>query len=204
MDTFKTGLMKQALKYLPWAILIIGAILFIRQCNVKKEPEYITIEKEILVHSVEKVFDTIRILVPIDRPVVEVDSIYYDRYLQLKDSVQRDSMFRQAIKINEYNQKFEDTLQIITVYSKTRGELLEQSLSYTTKPYTIVVKDSVEIKRKNHFNFGAEVGLPLFNGFKDNPVIKGNLIFQNKKGDTFSIGYDTGGKIWAGRTWKIW
>jgi hypothetical protein len=198
--------MKQVLKYLPWIFLIVGAIVFIKQCNTKVEPEYITVEKKILVPSVEKIFDTIRVPVPVDRAVikVEIDSTYYDRYLQLKDSIQRDSMFKEAIKINEHVQQFEDTLQTIEVYSKTRGNLLEQSVKYTTKPQAITVKDSVKIKKKNHLNFGAELGVPTINGLELTPVVKGNLIFRNKKGNTFSLGYDTEGKVWIGKTWKIW
>lgn len=196
--------MKQVLKYLPWIFLIVGAIVFIRQCNTKIEPEYITIEKEILVPSVEKIFDTIRVPVPVDRAVIKIDSTYYDRYLKLKDSVQRDSMFREAIKINEYTQQFEDTLQTIEVYSKTRGDLLEQNVKYITKPSTILVKDSVEIKKRNHVHFGAEVGIPIRSSFEVTPVIKGNVVFENKKGNTFSLGYDTEGRVWIGKTWKIW
>lgn len=196
--------MKKYLKYIPWVILVVGAIMFIRQCNGNQlVTEYVYIDKEVLVPSVEHVFDTITEFVPVYKPVVEVDSVYYEKYKQLKDSVAKDSMFKEAIKINEYNQKYEDTLQTIDVYSKTRGKLLEQSVKYTTKPYYITVKDSVAIKKKYTLSVGSELGIPTIPTLGSRPVLKANVILKNKRDNTLSISYDTEGRIWIGKTWKI-
>lgn len=191
------------IKALPWIILAIGAIFFIRQCGEEPEIEYIPVEVRVEVPSVEKVFDTIYEPEPYPVKVKEIDSTYYEKYKQLKDSVAKDSMFKEAIKINEYNQKFEDTLQTINVYSKTRGNLLEQSVKYTTKPYYITVQDSVAIQKKSSLSVGSEVGIPTVPALGANPVLKGNLVFTNKKGNTFSASYDTEGRVWLGKSWKI-
>lgn len=191
------------IKYLPWAFLIIGAILFVRQCGQEPVIEYVTKEIKVEVPVVEHVFDTIYEPVPVLKKVKEIDSIYYEKYKQLKDSVAKDSMFKEAIKINEYNQKFEDTLQTINVYSKTRGKLLEQNVEYTTKPYYITVTDSIAIKKKTTVSIGFELGVSTIDPFSNRPVIKGNLILKNKRDNPISISYDTEGRAWLGKTWKI-
>jgi len=196
--------MKKYLKYLPWVILAIGLILFINQCNDKQlESEYIIVEKEILVPSVEKVFDTVYEPKPVYIKVKEIDSTYYEKYNSLKDQMSKDSLFKESITINEYNQVFVDTLQTINVYSKTRGKLLEQNVKYTTNPYYITVRDSIEIKKKSSLSVGSELGVPTVPSLNATPVLKANLIFTNKKGNTFSASYDTEGRVWIGKSWKI-
>lgn len=194
---------KKYLKYIPWAILIIGSIFFIRQCGEKPVVEYVPVEVEVLVPSVEKVFDTIYEPKPYPVKVKEIDSTYYEKYKKLKDSVQKDSMFKESIKINEYNQKFEDTLQVIDVYSKTRGNLLEQSVKYTTKPYYISKKDSVEIKQKWSLSIGSELGVSTVSLVENPVILKGNVVIKNKRGNTTSISYDTQGTFWLGKSWKV-
>lgn len=195
--------MKDYIKYIPWIFLIVGSILFIRQCGEEPVIEYVPVEVEVLVPSVEKVFDTIYEPKPVNVIVKEIDSTYYEKYKQLKDSVAKDSMFKEAIKINEYKEVFEDTLQTIDVYSKTRGKLLEQSVKYTTKPYYITVKDSIQIQKKVTVSVGSEIGISTINPILNKPVIKGNLIIKNKRDNTISISYDTEGRVWLGKTWKI-
>jgi hypothetical protein len=194
---------KKYIKYLPWAIASVLAILMIRGCGKEPIKQYVPVEVRVEVPSVEKVFDTVYEPVPYPVKVKEIDSVYYGEYKKLRDSIQKDSMFREAIRINEYNQKFEDTLQTINVYSKTRGKLLEQSVKYTTKPYYITVKDSVEIKTRTKVFIGAEAGVPTLPGISTRPVLKGNIIIQNKRDNTISISYDTEGRAWLGKTWKI-
>lgn len=191
------------LKYLPWAFLIVCSILLVRQCGQDPKIEYIPVEVEVLVPSVEKDFDTIYKPTTVYVKVKEIDSSYYKKYVKLKDSVAKDIMFKEAIEINEYKQVFEDTLQTINVYTKSRGTVLSQSVSYKTKPYTIKVKDSVENKVKSSLSIGTELGIPTVPSLDMTPVVKGNIIFTNKKGNTFSASYDTEGKVWIGKSWKI-
>tara|TARA_R110002073_G_scaffold144403_2_gene296492 strand:- start:795 stop:1403 length:609 start_codon:yes stop_codon:yes gene_type:complete len=191
------------IKYLPWVIAAILAILMVRGCGNTPEKEYITVETIVEVPSVEKVFDTIYEPQPYPVKVKEIDSTYYKKYTDLKTQVEKDSLFKEAIEVNEYNETFEDTLQTINVYSKTRGKLLEQNVKYTTKPYYITVKDSVELKNRTVFSIGAEVGVPTIPTLSTSPVLKGNAIITNKRGNSISISYDTEGRVWVGKTWKI-
>jgi len=194
--------MKKIKQVLPWILIGVLAVLFIRECNEKKVPEYIVKEIKVEIPVIKKEFDTIYEPKAIPGPIV-IDSTYYDKYKQLKDSVAKDSMFKEAIAINEYNQVFEDDVQIIDVYSKTRGELLEQNAKYETKPRTIKIKDSTEVKHKFSVNAGFDIGLPTVPTLSSTPVLRGNLMFNNKKGGTFSVGYDTEGRVWVGKTWRI-
>jgi hypothetical protein len=202
MDIKKINII-DLLKYIPWIVLLIGFVFLIRQCGDELVTDYVVLDTEVLVPSVNKQFDTIYEPKPYPVKVVEIDSTYYRKYIQLKDSVAKDSMFKKAIEIKEYNEKFEDTLQIIDVYSKTRGDLLEQTVKYTTKPYYIAVKDSVEIKEKWSLSLGTEVGIPTVPTLNAAPILKANIVIKNRRDNTFSISYDTDGRFWVGKTWKI-
>jgi len=206
MDTKENNMKKYLpliLKYLPWLILSICLILLVRQCGEKPRVEYVEVEVEVLVPSVEKVFDTIYEPTPKYVKVKEIDSTYYKKYTELIDEVAKDSIFKEAITVNEYNETFSDTLQTIQVYSKTRGQLIAQSVKYVTNPYSIKVKETVEIKKRSSLSIGSEIGMPTINLTNPVPILKANAILTNKRGNTFSISYDTEGRAWVGKSWKI-
>jgi len=46
---------------------------------------------------------------------VKIDTEYYEKWKTLKDSVSRDSLYKDAITIREYNTKFEDDTLTIDV-----------------------------------------------------------------------------------------
>ena len=178
-------------------------VLWLQQCN--KDPEIIEIpvEIEVEVPVVEKVHDTVIItekdIIHISKP----DTLLLKKYLDLKDQAKKDSLFKESIRIVEYNKPFSDDFQKVGVYSKVRGVLLEQSVDYKTKPKTIIVRDTIKIENKNKFYIGAELGIPTIPTLNSTPVLKGGFVFQNKKGNTFSLSYDTEGRVWAGKTFKI-
>lgn len=188
------------MKYIPWVALAVVGILFIRNCDRPADKEYIRVPVEI--PSVGHDFAPIVLpapKTPLPRP--EIDSTYYWKYLSLKDSVARDSAYRDAITIREYETEFEDSIQTISVKSKTRGTLLEQSVSYLTKPRTI--EKTVEIPKKGGLSVGVDLGFPLNSNNPAPPVVKGSLIFRNKKKNTLSLGIDTEMRVWIGKTYKI-
>lgn len=191
---------------LPWALVAVA--LFFLWKEIKKEPqvEYVPVEVEVQVPVKEHVFDTIYMPKPVPVKETVIDSTYYEEYVKLKDSVEKDSMFKEAIKIREYTQKFEDTVQTINVYSKTRGELLAQTVDYETKPYTITVKDTIKVPNRFKVYAGVEVGIPVAANLNINggPVAKVNLMIKPKNRENFwTAGIDTEGRVWAGKTWKI-
>lgn len=187
-----------------WWLIIILILLGFWVSNQNKEPEKIEvpIERIVPVPVIQRHFDTI---VPDPKTVIvrKVDSTIYNEYRKLKDSIQKDSAYRDAITIREYNQVFEDEYATDTVYSKVRGHLLEQSLLHTSKPRTITYRDTITIQPKNSFGISGEVGVPTVPGLSVTPVLKAGVYFRNKKGNTTSFSYDTEGRLWVGKTFKI-
>lgn len=187
-----------------WWIIAILILFSVWVFNQNKEPEKIEIpiERIVPVPVIRREFDTI---VPDPKTVVikEVDSTVYKDYLKLKNSIQKDSAYKDAITIREYNQVFEDEYATDTVYSKVRGYLLNQSLRSKTKPRTITFRDTITIQPKNSFGIGGELGIPTKRGLDVSPVIKAGVYFKNKKGNITSFSYDTEGRVWVGRTFKI-
>ncbi len=186
-------------------ILITFALfgLWVNQCNKDPEVRKVPVEVKVEVPSIEKKFDTIYEPKPVPYTVKEIDSTYYRKYVKLKDSLAKDSLFKKSIEINEYREKFKDTFQTVEVYSKTRGVLLEQTLKYLTEPRTIVVRDTIEIKPKNSLEAQLELGIPTVQGLNNTPVVKAGFVYKLKKGNGISLSYDTEGRFWAGATIKL-
>jgi hypothetical protein len=124
---------------------------------------------------------------------------WYKEYLSLKDSIAKDSMVKELATIKEYKETFEDTVQTIDVYAKTRGDLLELRSSYKLKPFLIKDKVKVEMEvPKDIFSidFGMKVGIPD-NGLDNTPIVMPELgIRINKFRGT--VGYDTNSTLWLG------
>src|SRR5690606_24348889 len=116
-------LLKKILPYL--ACLVLGMLLF-NECN--RTPKKETITRLVTVPEFNTHYDTIEI----ERPVYvhKVDTVYIDRFIH-SDSIEKVDLYRDAVTIREYNQVFEDSLSKIEVYSKTRGDLLNQSVNLT-------------------------------------------------------------------------
>lgn len=202
--------MKTYSKYIPWAIIVVLAImLWFKGCNRDSKTVYVEVPAK---HGK---FDTIWMPAPILRPEKE----YVYRYLKGKDTItitvenpiniellekfeqlgaNKDSLYADAIGEREYNIKQEDSLLITNNYIKAQGKVLAFQQSYTIKPQKIAVKDPETVFR---LLGGVEVGnTKELNDFS----AKGSLMFQNRKGNIFSAGYDTEQRIWVGYGFSIW
>lgn len=191
---------------LPWILAIVAGIFLWMEINKEPEVEYIPVEIEVPVPVKEHVFDTIYKPKPVPVETTVIDSAYYEKYLALVDSVEKAELFKEAIKINEYLETFEDSVQTIKVYSKTRGKLLEQVAEYETKPYTITAKDTIVVPNPLKVYVGVEAGLPVSANLNINggPVAKVNLFLKPKNRENlWSLSADTEGRIWVGKTWKL-
>ncbi len=191
-------------KILPYILCVVFGIFLFNECNKEPETIEVPIEKVIEIPVIEYIHDTIT---PDPKTVVkkEIDSLYYKKYLELKDSTERDSAYREAIRIRETNILFEDSLgfQKVDVYTKTRGEVLGQSVAFKTKPRTITIKDTIQIPVKRSLSIEGELGIPTVPGLESTPVLKAGLIYKNKKGNSLSLSYDTEGRVWIGKTFKL-
>jgi hypothetical protein len=173
---------------IPYIALMVMSVILYRQCTTKIKPEIKVITKTIKVPEYINNFDTITIFKPFKK--VLVDSIYKEKYLKAKDSLERLNLYLEAIKIKEYNEKFTDTFQTINVYTKTRGTLLAQSLSYKTFKRDIIYKDTIFIKPRRMLSIGLETSTNL--------DIKASLLYTTRKKTIYSIGIDANKNISGG------
>lgn len=189
---------------LPWLIILVGAYFLVREINKEPEVLEVPVEIKVPVPSIKKEFDTIYKPKPVPVKEIIIDSTYYEEYKALKDSVAKDSLFKEAIKINDYQVTFEDSIQKIEVFSKVRGELLNQKAQYETKPRTLIVNDTIRVPNKFKAYLGVEAGVPLAPTMATRPVAKVNLMVKFKNSENpWTISGDTEGRIWVGKIWKI-
>ena len=128
-----------------------------------------------------------------------VDSLYKSKYeeaIKANDSLVAKNLFLEAISINEYQKVLIDDKNIrIDGKVTTRGTLLDYDISYTIKSDTIIYTPKIYTKYPNlSLILGMRVSPPITSLYApaNNPlVISGDVGFQNKKGDIFTIGYGT-------------
>lgn len=200
-------LIKKNWKDIAIAVGVVFIILYFVSPKVEEVEVPVTIEVPIPV--IEKEFDTIKIPTPVyikSKPKKVIDSVYYNKYKQLKDSVAKDSVFKDAITINEYNTKFEDDTLTINIFSKTRGTLLEQVAKYKTKPRVIPFDTIIKVKipPKAKLFGGFSLGVPIRESITDvEPIVKADLILKTKGDNLINLSFDNRGRAWVGVAWKF-
>lgn len=135
-----------------------------------------------------------KIEIPVLNPV---DAELAEKYQQAQDSISRYKLYLDAIGVREYSIIQEDSLLQTTNHIKARGEVISFQQDYIIKPQKVAVKPK-------------EVAFRMFAGLEvgntkefDNFSAKANVMFQNKKGNIFSAGYDTERRIWVGGAFSI-
>ena len=114
-------------------------------------------------------------------------------YSKMSDSL-KSKAYDKAIELNTFSYKSEDKYLKLTIDGIVRGEVSEITPSYTIKEQ----KSEVFVKEKLP-------GLKVLGGVEvgntktlDDLSFKGSVLFQNRKGNIISAGYDTDNKIWLG------
>lgn len=185
-------------KYL--AVIVI-TILVLRGCTKPKEiivevPVKVVVEVPVVQH----VFDTITEFVPTKETVI--DSLYYQKYLALKDSISKEDFIKDALTVREYKETFDDSIQTVEVYTEVTGKMNKQSLSYKTKPREIKVDTTIPVKVKvparDFSRFAISVGAG-FNSQQSGEGVTGKLglVYKTKKID-YNISRATDGRWWFG------
>lgn len=200
------------LKYWKEVSIIIGFIFMIMYFfSPKTEEIKVPIRVEVPVPVIKKEFDTIYEPKPYPvykkgKIVKEIDSAYYEMYMALNDSLKKDSMLKKAITINAYKEKIEDDTITINLNMKVRGDLLSYQVGYKTKPYSIPLDTTLNVKipTKSILFIGGGVGVPLTqNPLFVTPLVKGGLYLKTKGDNLINIEFDTQGRGWIGYAWKI-
>jgi len=111
-----------------------------------------------------------------------------------KPAAEKDSLYKEAIKINEFSQTFDDDKVKIDVSGISQGKVKAIKADYFIKPQKI----DVEVKQKQRV-FALKLGAEYGNSIELNKgVFKGNIEFENKKGNSFSYSYDSDKRHWLG------
>ena len=184
------------------AAFLLG--FFIRPSEI--EEIEIPIYREIPIPQIIGNFETIapKPLPPINN-IIEVNNYLVEKYKKANDSL-KSEMYKKAVTINRYNEKFEDTFQTIWVRAKTTGTLDSLGVSYETKADTIVIdttiKAQVPVKKRSITPY-VEIGVPTL--LNDNLVNKAGLDYKTKKNWTIGGSYDTDSRVWVkiGKTFNF-
>jgi len=192
-------------------ILLILMIIFLFKSSEIQEPKVIIKDKLIYLPGKEGKLDTIYLPKSINK-INPINTELLLKYNSLKDTLARSDLFKTVIEEREYNEVYEDKIQKISIYTKVQGKLLKQAPKYEIKPSIISIKDTTVINynkpSSNKILLGIETGLPLDIFIKKepidlNPIIKGNVYFQNKKSNIITVGFDSNKTIWAGYIFKL-
>jgi len=193
--------MKNIYKYLiAFALGGLAIFLILKEDKVDVE---VPIDIDFTTPTIIKEFDTVYItnteyIKLLTEGKKEIDSVYFEEYNKLKDSVDKAELFKKAISINTYNERVEDDTLKIDLHMKTRGDLLLYHVKYKVKPlqYTIDTTITVPIPQSAKFFVGADVILPS-DLIKMKPSIEPGVLLVNKESSkTYRVGYDPLNKVW--------
>jgi len=192
-------------KYILYIIISVLSLFLLKECTEEIEIVEVPVVIEVPVPSVEVEFDTIKMLTPIYiKGEKEIDSTYYQKYITLKDSVQKNSMFKDAITIREYRERIEDDTIVIDLYTKVQGYMKEYQVGYKTKPRKITLDTviKVPVPKKSQIFVGGEIGYP-YSSTETDIQAKINLYWKNKKNILYNVGIDSKKRIWVGMAFKL-
>ena len=138
------------------------------------------------------------VYIPSTNQQFNVDEKWKNRYEEARDSLEKQRLYYESIKINKYEETLVDNDTIeIKGYVTTRGSLLDYNVDYRIKPFDFSYNPEIITKRpKVSVGFGVEGGVPTIPN--TNFLLKGNIFFENGKGNGFTLGYDTDNRVWVG------
>ena len=172
------------------AVIILGLLFFLER---KKKSEVVEVPVKIEVPVPVYVGDTI---IQKSKPVVikQIDTFFYNKYQELKDSVKKDSIVKDALTIREYKEQLDDENVTINVTSNVTGRLNTQKIEYKTKEKTVMIDTTLQVQTPYKNNFGARVEVGFLSGSIINKL---NLEYDMKKWG-LSVGIDTETRKWVG------
>jgi hypothetical protein len=201
---------KESLKYLGWILLFFS--MWFKVCSDKenvttitkvevpkviggfesKKPDHVQVDKWSNSTTLKKT-ETIFSENPIDKILIAENEKLKADFAKANDSI-KELKFNQAIQLNKFSTKFEDSNLTLNINGIVQGEVKEITPNYIIKEKKI----DVPVKTKETV-FRLLGGLELGNNTQlDNFNIKANLMLQNRKGNIISGSFDTQQNIWIG------
>lgn len=170
-------------------LICIGIIIFLVKCG-DKEAKSFPIQISFTTPEIKGSSDTIYedSLIYISKTIPDTSNKYLLAYLA--DSINRLNLFIEAITERVYTESYKDTNQEVIVYSKTRGSLIEQSISYTMFPKTYTIDTIIEVScpKKNMVFLSGGIGYDIV---LNSPSFQSQLSLINKKNRMLSAGINT-------------
>jgi len=191
----------EIIKWLGWVLFFI--LLFVNRCSgpgkteriVKvKVPQIVKIlEKQKAIHtSFTKYIASEFEQDEIDRLLQEQEQERLE-FAKATDSLQQ-LLYAKAIESKAFTSVFNDEFITIDINGIVKGEVKSITPKYTIKEREI----EVAVKERSRV-FALKAGVEYGNNLQfNNSIFKGNIEFENKKGNSFSYGYDTNKIHWVG------
>lgn len=135
---------------------------------------------------------TIKENLQVEKLIAENEKLKVD-FAKANDSIKK-LKYKDAVQLHNFNSKFEDDNLVLNINGIVQGEVKEVTPDYTIKEKKMEVPVKV---KETAFRLlaGVEVGSTKT---LDDLSFKGSVLFQNRKGNIISAGYDTDNKIWLG------
>ena len=179
---------------LEWVIILalIGIIIFLTKGYNDKEiiKTDVPVKLDIPIPAKEGKLDTIYLPSPIKYKENPLNKELEKLYKEAKDSLEKQRVFNEAIKENQYNEIYEDSTAKVEVYTKTQGKLLKQAVKYTVKPYNVkldtIITTEIKIPKRNEIYYGFDTNVNMKN--LTNSSIGSSLLFKNKKDKIIQFG----------------
>lgn len=186
-------------------VLVLGSIVFIqhKKLNEPQEkvyvPYHIPAQRGAILKPIDYVPHKEYVFLPITKYVTEIDTVLLEKYRAENDSLKKELMYKDAITIREYEEKYSDTLLDLNVRAKVRGTLLDLYIpSYTIHP----INGEAVYNPPNEWNIfmGGELGIPTT--YDSNFLLKVNADLHINK-MMYGFGYDTDRRVWGRLSYKI-
>jgi hypothetical protein len=158
----------------------------------KPEQVVITPKKPVVIPKGNKSQEEINFLQNQIDSLLKQNADMEEAFANETDSLKQE-LYNKAIALRLYENKFSDDDVEINATGVVRGEIQSMIFEYKIKAKTIEAPAEKEVTFR--LMGGVEFGNTLeFDSF----LVKGNLGFQNKKGNIFTASFDTEQRIWVG------
>lgn len=191
-------------------ILVVVAVVFVALYffNPRIEEVKVPVTIEVKVPVIEKVHDTIEVLVPYETLVNSpINKGLKDSLNKANTTIDSLRAYKAFTVKRKYSQIFDDSTQTITVFAETTGTLDKLQASYKTKPRSIVIDTilTIPIPKYNEFYGGFSVGVPIITntGINPTPTFKADLYLKTKNNNIWSVSFDTNKTLWVGHAWQF-
>lgn len=124
-----------------------------------------------------------------------VDTVYLERFTKA-DEVAKTEMYAEAVGKRRYKDTLDNKDIVINYDLNTKGELLDIKFDYEIKPYLVDKPKEPVFSMYGGASLQNTKTLDKFEAF-------GNVGFQNKQGDIYTVGYGTKNTIQVGYMKKL-